>query len=88
MLPPAGASTARPRASRALASLEEHVEDLEQENQRLETQIAPFRALAVERFGKDAEEALVKLAAQVRDLEIQLERAGGVRRLKPEAAVA
>jgi type II secretory pathway component PulL len=59
------------------ARLEKEVDQLKKENQRLETQIAPFRAIAVERFGGSADEALAKLSAQVHDIEAQLERAEG-----------
>lgn len=58
---------------------------LEQENrrlvndvQRLETQLAPFRAIAIERFGQNEEEALAKLAAQVEELQTEMLRAAGV----------
>ena len=40
----------------------------------LNSQLAPFRAVAVERFGGNEQQALVKLAAQLSDLEAQLKR--------------
>lgn len=57
------------------ARLEKEVEDLKGEVQRLETQLVPFRTLAIERFGGSPEEALAKLATQVQGLEAQIKRA-------------
>ena len=55
--------------------LEKEIDVLEGEIQKLETQIAPFRALAIERFGENEEEALAKLAVQVEELQTQISRA-------------
>jgi hypothetical protein len=54
----------------------------------LETQLAPFRALALERFGGNEQQALAKLAAQLGELEAQLKREGGVIRRFDVAAFA
>ena len=70
------------------ARLEKEVADLKGEVQRLETQLSPFRALAVLRFGGSEEEALSKLAAQVRDLQTQLDREAGTIRRFDVAVVA
>ena len=43
-------------------------EQLQRENQRLETQLAPFRAIAVTRYPGSESEALVKLSRDVEDL--------------------
>jgi hypothetical protein len=58
-------------------SLEKEVAALQGEVTRLETELSPFRALAVQRFGGTEHEALAKLAAQLRDLQTQFERAAG-----------
>lgn len=70
------------------ARLEKEVADLKDEIQRLETQLAPFRALAIQKFGGSEDQALVKLVAQVQDLQIQLERATGTIRRFDVFAVA
>jgi hypothetical protein len=70
------------------AKLEKEVVDLKDEVQRLETQLAPFRALAIQRFGGSEEQALSKLAAQVQDLQTQLERATGTIRRFDVVALA
>ncbi len=70
------------------AKLKKEVVDLKDEIQRLEIQLAPFRALAVQRFGGSEEQALVKLATQVQDLQTQLERSTGTIRRFDVFAVA
>ena len=61
---------------------------LEGQVKSLETQLAPFRTLAVERFGGNEQQALAKLAAQLGELQTQLERQAGIIRRFDVAAVA
>ena len=68
--------------------LEKEIDVLEGEIQKLETQIAPFRALAIERFGENEEEALAKLAVQVEELQTQISRAKGIVRRFDVSVVA
>ena len=74
-------ATAVPYALRVPA-LNDKIEDLKKESQeksneilRLEAQIAPFRALAIEKYPGDQAEALNKLAQEVTTLSERLERA-------------
>lgn len=54
---------------------------LERQLASLESQLAPFRALALERFGGTEQQALAKLATQFSELEAQFKReAGRIRR--------
>jgi len=61
---------------------------LEKQVAILETQLAPFRAIAIERFGGTEQQALVKFAAQLGELEKQLKREAGTIRRFDVAAVA
>jgi hypothetical protein len=62
--------------------LEAEAQDLKREIQRPETQLAPFRTLAVARFGGSEMDALSKLASQIRDVQLEVERASkAIRRL-------
>lgn len=70
------------------AKLEKEVANHKEQIQRLETQLTPFRALAVERFGGTEQEALAKLAAQLQDLQTQLKREAGTIRRFEVVAVA
>jgi hypothetical protein len=70
------------------ARLEKEMANLNEQIQRLETQLAPFRAVAVERFGGNEQQALAKLAAQLEELQTQLMREAGTIRRFDIAAVA
>jgi hypothetical protein len=61
---------------------------LERQVAGLEAQLAPFRAVAVERFGGNEQQALAKLAAQLGELQTQLQREAGTIRRFDVAAVA
>jgi hypothetical protein len=59
---------------------------LEKQVSDLKAQLAPFKTLALERFGGNEQQALVKLATQLGELQTQLERqAGTIGRLEVKA---
>jgi hypothetical protein len=66
----------------------DQINSLTAEVQRLETRLVPFTTIAVERFGGNEEQALAKLAAQLEDLQNQLQRAQGMIRRFGVVAVA
>jgi hypothetical protein len=64
-----------PKLKDKIDDLKHKLEDKSHESLRLETQLAPFRALALEKYPGDQAEALKKLAEEVTTIRGRLERA-------------